>query len=558
MMARAAQKYWHWILLGLVILGVVVRLVGFGRVPVSLYWDEMAMWNDAQSIISTGKDLHNRSWFQPLFISYGDFKLPIYIWMVGLSSLLTSDMMVATRLPSLLAGVSMIPAVYFLLSSWLSPTSSKKYAWWSFFPLVAAGVVAVMPWSLHFSRVGYEGHLSAAFLLWSLVFWIKFLKNSEHKLQIAWGGLSVLLGTMAVYTYFSTRFVWPVVVVLLSLVQIKKWPHAALALGFLILWMASLYPMSQADFYKASNEFRLSTTSVLNQPNLPLEINVWREQSGNTFLSRILYNRYAFISRQIGQNMLAHMTPEYLFWRGDANLRHGIGTVGILFAAWTPFFYFGIYWLWKKDWTLGLVLSIWWLVALLPASVPMDVPHALRSLNALPVLAIFTAAGMVGVLSVFSHLGRGARLLTVLCVLGISLTTIWSLVVFVFYSQKVYAWQSAEEWQDGYTQVAEYIEQHRDEYTFVYVNNFDDRFFLYYQPYSGVSWHEIQEMPSQDFRRETFKNVRLNDVDDWNTLEKNSLVISRPERIPNTFSQKDAILGASGKEYFVSVETPQN
>ncbi|MCD8527481.1 hypothetical protein LRY65_04750 [Candidatus Woesebacteria bacterium] len=95
------RQHGFWLtLFFLVTLAVLLRSIGFGQVPVSLYWDEMAIWNDARSIATTGLDLHGRSWFQPLFISYGDYKLPVYIWFVSFVSRFVDSAALAVRLPS--------------------------------------------------------------------------------------------------------------------------------------------------------------------------------------------------------------------------------------------------------------------------------------------------------------------------------------------------------------------------------------------------------------------------------------------------------------------------
>jgi hypothetical protein len=539
---------WRW-LIGLIILGLFLRLVAFGRVPVSPYWDEMAIWADARSIVETGRDLHDRVWFQPLFISYGDFKLPVYIWLTALSSLVFNEIFPAVRFPSLLAGLSMIPGVYLLLR-FLQPKEK------SLLPLLGAGTVAIMPWSLHFSQVGFEGHVGAAFLLWSVVALWSSLRAQSTKPQLVRIILSALLGTAAVYTYFSVRFVWPVVwlaPLVLWFPQFRRrfWQFA---IG-LAIWGLLLIPMYRADFYQASNQFRLSAANILNQPGQPDEINLWRQRSGNTIVSRLVFNRYTFVTRDLARNYWAFLDPGYLFLTGDPNLRHSSQTTGLLYLSLAPFFILGILSLVRRQPILAAYLGLWWAAGILPAAVPTDVPHALRSLNTLPVFAVLTAFGLQSAWSSLPE--RKLRRFPLRYWLGALMVGLLSLEVirWEYGWLKVYPRISDQEWQDGYLPTARYVQSVRDKYTFVYVDQFDERFFLYYLPYSGLTWQEIQRSPSSGFRRTVFRNVIINNINDWETLEHNSLVVTSPSRLPERWLVKDTIFGTAGKEAYVAVET---
>lgn len=548
-------RRWRWLIL-LLILGLVLRLVGFGQVPVSPYWDEMAIWDDARSIAETGADMHNRSWFQPLFISYGDYKLSVYIWFTALSSWLLPGILTAVRLPSLLAGLSLIPGVYFLVR--FLPSSRKA----NHLPaLLAAATAAILPWSLHFSRVGFEGHLGSAWLLWSVVaLWHSF-RSADRKIQILSLLGSVLLGTAAVYTYFSVRFVFPVIFLSPLFLWWPKWRQRWLQIFLAFgLWLILLVPMLKADFYDASNQYRLSAASILNYPGQADEINLWRQRSGNSLVSRVIFNRSSFLARDLARNYWAFLDPDYLFLTGDQNVRHSSQHTGLMFLSLAPFFLAGIVVTIRRSPHLAAYLGLWWAAGVLPAAVPTDVPHALRSLNALPVFTIFIALGLHEVwlwLSGFRRrfLGRWGKY---------ALSGLFLLVLALEILRYQHGWlttyptASGQKWQDGYLQSARYISQQRDRYTFVYVDLSDDRYFLYYLPFSGLSWSQIQQMPSNNFRRSIFHNVIIDRINDWNTLKPNSLVVTTPSRLPAGWVPVATILGAAGKETYVAVETPRD
>lgn len=549
------MRFKWWPLLAILLLGVFLRAWQFGRVPVALYWDEMAMWNDALSVAETGKDLFARSWMQPLFISYGDYKLPVYILLTTLASHVFSNPLIGVRIVSFFAGISMILSAFWLARSLQKLQSGGVGS--KMFPMLASAVAAVLPWSLHFSRVGYEGHLSAALVLVSVAALADGLTSKAHRsFLMIW--LSASLGSVAIYTYFSTRFVWPVIVVGLVLIF---WSHARKHLPWLILavvlWFLSLIPMYRGDFYEASNQFRLSASNILRDEKRPLEVNAYRERAGNTLLARVLYNQPTFLLREAAGNYLTYLDPGYLFLHGDPNLRHGTGLTGLMFPSFAPFFFAGILIFLRTRPKIFLWLLAWWVAGVLPAAIPRDVPHALRSLNALPVFVLLVAFGIDQAqvwLRTYASKKRWASFAFFLLLGGI---VTGELIRLVYLNQAVYARASAKEWQNGYTEVSEYVQTVRDKYVFVYVDRFDDRYFLYYQPYSGMSFEQIQKLPSQDFKRDIYGNVRIRPIDDWLTLENNSVVITTRERLPEKFKVHDVILNQWGEEEYVVVETPR-
>lgn len=542
-------RWWHWLVV-ITMFGAFLRLIGFGVIPVSLYWDEMAVWNDALSIAQTGKDLFERSWWQPIFISYGDYKLPVFIWLVTLSSFLTKNELIAVRLPSLLAGISMIPAMFFLSNS-LVIQAKKQLSPLAF---VSAFVMAVLPWSLHFSKVGYEGHLGAAFLLWSLVC---FFRASEGRRSSWLFGLSAFLGTLSVYSYFSVRFVWPVVIVAASVLFWKRFqPYWKQIACVLVFWVITLIPMYTADFYKESNAYRLSAANILSNPNRVHEVNLYRERAGNTLISRVVYNSETFLVRDLALQYLQYLHPDFLFLTGDPNMRHGTAQNGILWLSFLPLVLAGFIYLLREKLIIFVWLGIWWIVAILPAAVPLDVPHALRSLNALPVWVLIVSFGVM-YFNEWLQSEKGNRMMKSLLVVVFSGLLLLEVIRYQVIFLTTYRVFSADEWQDGYTELARYTESIRDTYVFVYVDRFDDRFFLYYQPHSGMSYSEIQKLPSEGFKRDIYKNVRIRPIDDWETLENNSVIITTPNRLPEGWKVIQTFKDRQGKDRFVVVETPR-
>lgn len=559
--------YFFWCV---VFLAIFIRVVGFPHVAASLYWDEMAMWNDAQSILETGRDLHNRYWFQPLFISYGDYKLPVYIWFVALSNFFSSDPLFAVRFPSFLAGILEVFGIGYLWKS-MSERDRNIVSSSSFVSVAAvmAFVLAITPWAIHFSTTGFESHLSAAFLLFSVIAYVKstdsFIKSNNNPgnflVGILWIIMSIFLGTASVYTYFSTRYVWPVVIFAASILwrpSVSK--NLLLYFAAIFIWVLTLFPMFSADFYDASNRIRLSTENVLtSEKNQGDAINVWRMRDGNSIVSRVLYNRPVFYARDIAINVATHFDPEYLFLTGDAEWRHGHGA-GVLLPIFAPFLLIGFIVLWVRSWRVAAWFTLWWLVALIPASVPLEVPHALRSLNALVPVVSFVG---LGYLYTFIWLWNISKRWAVAVSSLVILIILFQFLQYMSYRVLIYPRMSAESWKVGYTPVSEFVAAQRNQYEQVYISMFYSNFYLYYQPKSGVSWKEIQMMPSEGFTRNEFKNVTIMvlPTEIFDSIAEGSLVVLESERanmVPENWQEVSRIKDELGREQFVAFTVLHN
>jgi len=362
-------------------------------------------------------------------------------------------------------------------------------------------MLAILPWSLYFSRAGFEGHLASALVLWSLVFLFRLLSQKSTTAQKLFDfGFIVALSVAAFYTYFSVRYVWPILFVGVCLLwvrqSIQNWKWLIVALG---IWILALMPMLNADFYAASNQLRLSTVNVMNQPDLPNQVNLWRERSGNTLWSRVLYNQKTFVALDLAKNITPFFSPQYLFDAGDPNLRHSTGYTGITWWATLPLMLLGAVYLWKQNRRVFAFLILWWLISIVPAAVPLTVPHSLRSINALPVIPLLSAAG-IGVLLEKKNARNKMLLISIMSVMLVEL----SFAGLHYFS--VYPKLSAQDWQDGYLQLGQYLGKLSKEQR-VIVNIDDERFYLYYLPYSQVPWSEIQQLPSIDFKRHQIGNI---------------------------------------------------
>jgi 4-amino-4-deoxy-L-arabinose transferase-like glycosyltransferase len=490
-----------------VILGVacLVRFVKLGSVPYSLYWDESAMFVDVKSVLQTGKDMHGRPWFEVIYPSYGDYKLPVYIWFATATSKVFGLSEWSLRLPSALAGIgTVIIAGLLAREFWSEKEQSSK----QMLQLLTMLVVAITPWSMMFSRTAFEGHLGQFLLGCSILCLFASRKSQKQKWLLF---LSPILGALATYTYFSVRFVWLAVFGLSVLVLLfEKWHGKKIewkllskefAVQLIIpvgIFAVLLLPMLKSPLYADSNRFRLGTDSVLKNDQQIVQSNIYREMAGNSVVDRVVFHRLWLTIQELMKNYSDNISFNFLFLSGDQNLRHGTGQYGLFLLIFLPFFLWGWYSFFQKRKDLCFLLFVWWIVALLPASVPENTPHALRSLNALIPLAIVIGTGMTEfiewVLSLNSQLVKRSVLATFAFILTLSSFT------FFYHYFTIYPKESAADWQDGYKQLAQTIYQHKQAGQIVYIQEFDDRFYLWLMGYGPFSGKDFQSWKSKDYK----------------------------------------------------------
>lgn len=322
----------------LIILGFLARVWQFGAIPNSLYWDEIAIGLDARSLLESGKDLVGQSWFQPLFVSYGDYKAPVYIWLVTLLGKLFSVSEIVIRLPSLLAGLGIAWLVYDLVKL-ISPKKSRL-------PLLVLANLAVMPWAIHFSRIGFESHLSLFWL--TLMVWLIVKKNY----------LAAMAGVLGIYSYISLRLIAPLLFLVFA--WGKGWKYTLV--GLAIIGAGVLF-LTNSGSYAVSQQYRLSNDNLITAP-------ISKIAKGQKFLS----------------NYFDFFEPKFLLTSGDPNLRHHSGFGGELLLVQGLLVIIGLT-------RANKLMLAWLLLAPTVAALVNETPHSSRAIYMIVPLAYLAGLG---------------------------------------------------------------------------------------------------------------------------------------------------------------------
>lgn len=357
------------ILILILILAFFLRIFNLGTNPPELFSDEITHVLSARTIIETGHDINGK--LNLYFYNRLKLGAPVYGYLAAISTFVFGDStfantdIVSIRLPAALAGTLTVFLIYqmaFLI------TKDKRIS------LLAGFTSAITPWNIYFSRIAWEPSLILPFILSGILFFY-WSANSDKISKIIW---PYVIFAVAIYAADALEFLAPVFLFTLIVLNIKKiWKNKSKHFLGLIIFVLLLIPY------------------VLVVINSPLKYG--RSLRISTFATGVSIKNLTVFKN----NYLVHLSPVFLFEKGDPNLRQGTGEDGVLYWALLPFILIGFFYS-IKNVRKGyyLFLLIWLLIFPLGGSLTNDgVPHATRTLIGDPVLIILFAVGINFVLS---------------------------------------------------------------------------------------------------------------------------------------------------------------
>lgn len=441
-----------WVLLTvIVVLAFFLRIYRIDKVPPSLNWDEVSIGYNAYSIMQTGRDEWGE-WMPLHFKSYGEYKLPVQvyasipgIWFFGLNEL----------------GVRVTPVLYGTLSVLIVFFLSRRLFDSNRIGLLTALMVAISPWHIQLTRASFESSLALLWVVLGLWCWIEGLSRRKW----LWS-LAMVFFVLAIYTYNSERGFVPLLILgLIVIYRRAVWQSKKAFIVAIVLFGVLLLPLVP---FVLSGEggARYKLVSVADDPGLLPRVN---ENRGNSKLpapiARVVHSRYTYVVEKVLSNYFAHFDPRFLFVSGAPHKQHHPQNIGEMYWIQAPFFLCGL-WLIFKFWKekRNQLLIIWVSVAFVPAALTNDsIPHALRTLNAMPALNMISVYGFVELV------GR-LKKKSVIYGLVWALSALLLFGQFIFYYdnfQNVYSIRYSRDWQYGNKQVVNYITEHQNEYDLV-------------------------------------------------------------------------------------------
>lgn len=502
------------VLLAIFLLGVLLRFYRLDQIPPGLNRDEAAIGYNAYSILKTGRDEHGA--FLPLSLkSFGDWKLPVYVYatipaisIFGLSEL-------AVRLPSALSGSLTVLLVFFICRELFKDDIEKgeKTGLW------ASLLLALSPWHIHFSRAAYEANLAVFFLALAILFLLRGLnKGKLHPLFSLFFGLTLL--TYHAFHVFAPLLFLSILATSKDVI-LNKWRSNIISFAIFSIFLLLTVFMT---ITKADNTKIQGTSYIFDKSLNYVAIDMARNEHSNNFIDKLFHNRITFSLQTFIGNYFNSFSPDFLFIKGGSHPTHNIPGIGNMLFLEYVFFLFGLYFVFKtKIEHLDLVIALL-ILSPVAASLTKDAPHSARSVMMLPVLQIIAGLGIYEFLRFFKRRERFA-------IRGLIILIAINFVFFVDLYFVHFPIARAQTWYSGYKEMAKVVNSFQDKYQEVVIDGAETSpyiYLLFYQKYDPTKFQKnVKYYPEksdgitdiQSFDKYEFRSIDWQkDISDENIL----------------------------------------
>jgi len=481
------------ILLIILTIATLLRLWRIGEVPVSLFGDELDVGYHAYSILKTGKDYSGNIW--PLhFQSLAEWRTPLYLYSAVPTVALFGISPLGVRLPAAIFGILGVLGMYMLVRELGKNNQSLA--------LLAAAVLALSPWHIQYSRAAFEVTMFLALLLFGLYFFFKSLPAGRQGLKSGkylW--ISGVLLALTPWVYSTAKLFTPLLLIFLILTSRKdllKLSKRYLIWAVLALALVGA-PIAHSTLYGGGAQ-RFGYLSVFTDPTRETEIGAAREFDARvrgeisqglqpTLVDKITHNKFAFWSQKVVSNYFRAFSTDFLFIKGDLNLRHSIDGVGqfywieaIALILGVIFFFSG-----KNKGRMKLLLAFWLIFGVVPAAITRNGGnHATRLILILPPLVFLISYGIFEGLRQFK--GNARKLIAISYLLLFALE-------FGFYQHFYWIhnpWDSERWWHSGFKEAIQSIKEIDENYDRVFISMAGEPawiFFAGWYEYPPEKWH---------------------------------------------------------------------
>ncbi len=451
----------------ILLLAFILRFYKLGEVPLSLDWDENSNAYNAYSILKTGRDEYGQL-FPITNKSFDDYKPPAYMYLNVISVGIFGLTPFAARLPSALFGFLTVPVVYFLAKLLFEDQKKEKR---ETIALVSSLLLAIAPWHIQFSRVGFEATVGLFFATASITI---FLYGLNHKKLLPLAG--ILLGLSA-YTYHTQRIFVPLIFISAIIIWHKKVFSLSkkYLLAFVIITTLIGLPLVILIPPKVILQRFEVTTGRPKLEDIEKSISlILQDQEDGSSFGKIIHNRRFVIGQTYFSNYLSHFDPNFLFTIGDDNFRHHIQNMGMLYLFELPLVLIGIYTLIKNKNKSTIFLLVWLIIAPIAATPATPNPHANRSLPLIIALEITVALA-------FASIYYASKFPIKKIVISIvPLFAILSLFTYLHNYYVHYPNLKAEFWQFGYKEAAIESEILKDKYQKINVSGSIEQAYIFW------------------------------------------------------------------------------
>ena len=555
----------------IILLAAFLRLWRLDSYP-ALNADEAAIGYNAYSLIETGRDEHGNPW--PIhFQSFNDYKPGLYFYLVlpfvkflGLNEW-------SVRLPGAILGVATVFVVYLLvLELGILGRLGKNHRTPA---SLAALMLAISPWHIHFSRGGWEVNVATFFITCGVWLFLKAIR--KPKLFV----ISFSFFVLSLFTYHAARIVVPLLVLGLFVIYREEIKRNLRVFTVGVLFGVILFIPLGLDLTKGSVFSRAAGVGLFSDPGPIERINEQRGEHGNLTnpFSVILHNKPINYTLSFLENWGEHFSGEFLFLTGDDIQRNKVPETGQMYITDLLFVLIGLASLlsskFKNKQSLSFQaqsskLILWWLVvAPVAAALTFQSPHSLRANNMVIPLVIISAYGLVTILG---WLKKQKRYFMVIGHWSLVILIAWqfSRYLHIYYKHmaKEYSFSS----QYGVKELVSYIKEEGNKYEKIVVTDAYDQPYILFLFYLRYPPEKFQGGPASPYASQGGHSLTLRDQFGFSTVESfdnyqfqkilfdqdkisypGSLIIGTDEDIPDEANVVKEIYGTNGYKYFVIV-----
>jgi hypothetical protein len=357
-----------------VLLATAMRFYRTDQSPPGFFRDEAAVSANVLCLAEAGRTLDGHRWPLMTPVLGGGYSTAAWLTPAVAWADLTGTSIRAMRSFAAVCGALLVVGVFLL--GFLATDSLGVGAY-------SALAAAISPWAFQFSRIAWDPAVAPVYLTWALaalMFAVSPRTEPLRRLRSLAVVLSALLFAAACLSYPPLRVQVPLL--LLGFLVWKR-SYARAHVGGSVLFVV-VFAACTAQLWllteQGAIQGRFAALSVFSAAH-------WSDQGVSGRSAILVHGTWLFV-----QNVFAHFAPRYLLGAGDANLRHSTQAFGewswldaaVLVAAvvvvlrakrrldgWTTFAVFG------------------YVAGVIPAALTWEgVPHALRSIGALPFLAV--------------------------------------------------------------------------------------------------------------------------------------------------------------------------
>lgn len=364
---------------GVLVLAAALRLWRLDSVPPAINQDEAVHAYDAWCIGAVGTDHYGTPW--PIFFrAFGDYHPGPFIYLLVPLERLFGMTIWTARLPGALIGVLGVGLMY----------AAVRRRYGHRVGLLSALMLAISPWHLHVNRLAFEAGACPTLLLLGLLSGLAAVDSCRRddspgrplRTAVRFAASGLVFG-LASWFYHAMRVFVPLLLVAAGVVyrrELRSLLARSLgrrgAMSFLAGITAGLAPFAIAWVRSPEHVWARA-----------LHVAASRETDGGFG-----------IAAEFVRNYLRNLSPDFLFVRGDFSPIQSVPGFGQLLPMSVIFLPLGLFHVLRRrrEEPFGLLLVAWWLLAPVPAALAVwPTGHALRSIAAVPALAILEALGVV-------------------------------------------------------------------------------------------------------------------------------------------------------------------